>query len=362
MRDRRSLREPADAEGAGSPGSSGGGIDDEITGRDDLAHGPLRASSSADQAGPLDEPALDGCADRSAPVPHGRTAVRTWPLLILALPASIAVWSGWVGIGQMTGFGEIRPFPGIWNSFHLDTAVTLPVGVEAYAAFALRAWLTSNPAVSDRTRRFARWSAISAMALGMSGQVAYHLLTQAGVTRAPWGVTTLVSCLPVLVLGMGSALAHLLRSDSAAARAAAGNMGQFLPAGTGRPDRSAAPLREPADQGQYRTLAKGPRSAEESAGPRPDDGTSRQRIADGARLYPGADGRARPPARIRIADAKAAASKLITSGQRISRRSLRSAGMQGSNADLGMLARYLRAAPPSQTHLIENPARRCGLP
>ena len=168
MRDRRSLREPADAEGTGSPGSSGGGIDDEITGHDDLAHGPLRASSSADQAGPLDEPALDECPDRSAPVPHGRTAVRTWPLLILALPASIAVWSGWVGIGQMTGFGEIRPFPGIWNSFYLDTAVTLPAGVEAYAAFALRAWLTSNPAISDRTRRCARWSAISAMVLGMT--------------------------------------------------------------------------------------------------------------------------------------------------------------------------------------------------
>lgn len=103
----------------------------------------------------------------------------------------------------------------------------------AYAAFALRSWLTSNPAVSDRTRRFARWSAIAAMALAMSGQVAYHLLTQAGVTRAPWEVTTLVSCLPVLVLGMGSALAHMLRSDCAADS----NIGQFLPAGTGRPDR-----------------------------------------------------------------------------------------------------------------------------
>ena len=79
--------------------------------------------------------------------------VRPWPLLILAAPAAVAVWSGWVGIGQMTGFGEIQPLPGIWNSLHLDTAVTLPVGVEAYAAFALRAWLTSNPAVSDRTRR-----------------------------------------------------------------------------------------------------------------------------------------------------------------------------------------------------------------
>ena len=62
--------------------------------------------------------------------------------------------------------------------------------VEAYAAFALHAWLTSKPTVSDRTRRFARWSAIAALILGMAGQVAYHLLAQAGVTRAPWEVTT----------------------------------------------------------------------------------------------------------------------------------------------------------------------------
>jgi hypothetical protein len=143
--------------------------------------------------------------------------VRSWPLLVLAAPAAVAVWSGWVGIGQMTGFGEIRPLPGIWNSLHIDTAVTLPVGVEAHAAFALRAWLTNSPAVSDRTRRFARWSAIAALVLGMAGQVAYHLLSQAGMTRAPWEVTTLVSCLPVLVFGLGSALAHLLRSDAAAA-------------------------------------------------------------------------------------------------------------------------------------------------
>ena len=29
----------------------------------------------------------------------------SWPLLILALPAAVAVWSGWIGIGKLTGFG-----------------------------------------------------------------------------------------------------------------------------------------------------------------------------------------------------------------------------------------------------------------
>jgi hypothetical protein len=114
----------------------------------------------------------------------------------------------------MTGFGVVRPLPGIAESVRINTAITLPLGVEAYAAFALRAWLSASMAVSARTRRYARWSAIGSLVLGMAGQVAYHLLTQSRTTRAPWGVTTLVSCLPVLVLGMGTALAHLLRADA----------------------------------------------------------------------------------------------------------------------------------------------------
>jgi hypothetical protein len=124
------------------------------------------------------------------------------------------VWSGWVGIAQKTGFRLVRPLPGIWPSLHLDTAITLPVGVEAYAAYALRAWLIRDPAISARTRRFARWSVICSLALGMAGQVAFHLMAQAGMVRAPWAITTVVSCLPVLVLGMGTALAHMMRADA----------------------------------------------------------------------------------------------------------------------------------------------------
>src|SRR5580700_6406600 len=156
-------------------------------------------------------------ADRSlAAVRPGRT-VRSWPLLVLAVPAAAEVWSGWVGIAQKTGFGQVTPLPGIWPSLHLDTAITLPVGVETYAAYALRAWLARDNWISDRTRRFAKWSAICSFALGMAGQVAYHLLAQAGAARAPWPITTVVSCLPVLVLAMGTALAHMLRADAGAA-------------------------------------------------------------------------------------------------------------------------------------------------
>jgi len=152
--------------------------------------------------------------DQSAAVSSGARTVRSWPLLVLAAPAAAEVWSGWVGIAQKTGFGLVSPLPGIWPSLHLDTSITLPVGVEAYAAYALRAWLSSEQPVSGRTRRFAKWSAICSFALGMAGQVAYHLLAQAGTARAPWLVTTIVSCLPVLVLAMGTTLAHMLPADA----------------------------------------------------------------------------------------------------------------------------------------------------
>ncbi len=177
--------------------------------------------------------------DRSAAT-GPRSAVRSWPLLVLAAPAAAEVWCGWVGIAARTGFGLISPLPGIWPSLHIDTTITLPVGVEAYAAYALRAWLAPAGAVSQRTRRFARQSAIFSFALGGAGQVAYHLLEQAGITRAPWAVTTIVSCLPVLVLAMGTTLAHMLHGDAMATAPGPGAPGDQ------HPDRSADQVR--ADQ------------------------------------------------------------------------------------------------------------------
>jgi hypothetical protein len=133
-----------------------------------------------------------------------------WPLVIMALPAAVAVWSGWVQLGMMCGFGVVQPLPGI-VPWHINTAVTLPVGTEAYAAFALGAWLHS--ATAERAKKFARNSAIGSLALGVSAQVSYHLLAASGATRAPWPVTVLVSSVPVVVLGFGAALSHLLRQD-----------------------------------------------------------------------------------------------------------------------------------------------------
>jgi len=99
--------------------------------------------------------------------------------------------------------------PGSWAT--IDSAITLPIGVETYGAYALYVWLSGR--VPDRARRFARWSAIASLGVGALGQVAYHLLVASGATAAPWWITMLVACLPVAVLGMGAALAHLVRNS-----------------------------------------------------------------------------------------------------------------------------------------------------
>jgi hypothetical protein len=141
-----------------------------------------------------------------------RPLVRTWPVLVVGLGAFIAIWAGWVELGRLTGFGIVHPLPGIWDSFKLNTAIVLPLGMDAYAAFALKVWLT--PGIPHRARRFARWSTVAALLVGMAGQVAYHLMAAQNMTTAPWQITTAVSCLPVIVLGLASALAHLVRADN----------------------------------------------------------------------------------------------------------------------------------------------------
>lgn len=170
-------------------------------------------ATDVEPAGAPQIAAVAGAVETAAPEPTGAAPrpLRSWPVLLLALPAFVAIWSGWVGIGGLTGFGVVHPLPGIADGVRLNTAITLPIGVETYAAFALRVWLSGR--VPARARRWAKWSAIGSLALGAAGQVAYHLLAARHVTAAPFQVTVLVSCLPVAVLGMGAALAHLMRDD-----------------------------------------------------------------------------------------------------------------------------------------------------
>jgi hypothetical protein len=135
-----------------------------------------------------------------------------WLLLLIAAPAAVEVWSGWIGLGALCGFGEIHPLPGIWGSLQINTDITLPVGMEAYAGYGLYAWLASN--AGEKVRTFARRSAIGALILSCVGQVAYHLLAAGHLRRAPSPVVVLVACLPVVVLAFAAALTHLMHADA----------------------------------------------------------------------------------------------------------------------------------------------------
>ncbi|GAY11771.1 ABC transporter permease [Pseudonocardia sp. N23] len=178
----------------------------------DAPAGPVdvAAESTTARAGVDVAPApVEPPAETPGPVAGWRGRVRAWPLVLIAAGAFVAIWGGWVGLGELAGFGPIRLLPGIADHWVINSAITLPLGVEAYAAYALRVWLAGQTR-SRRARLFAARSAVGALVLGALGQVAYHVMTAAGITVAPWWITTFVSVLPVVVLGCGAALTHLL--------------------------------------------------------------------------------------------------------------------------------------------------------
>ncbi|MEU4420628.1 ABC transporter permease [Actinoplanes sp. NPDC024001] len=167
-----------------------------------------REVSPAEQAV---DPSVVELAAITEAAPGTVAAVRrpvTWPVLVLCLPAFVAVWGGWVGMGEMTGFGLVKLLPGIADDFLINSAITLPIGVETYAAYALYVWLSGR--VNASAQKFAKWSAIGSLLLGGMGQLTYHLMVTAGWQTAPWPITAAVSCIPVAVLGMGAGLAHLM--------------------------------------------------------------------------------------------------------------------------------------------------------
>ena len=196
--------------------------------------------------------------------------------------------------------------------------------MEAYAAYALRAWLADGYVVSGRTRRFAKWSAICSFALGMAGQVAYHLLAQAGTARAPWPVTMIVSCLPVLVLAMGTTLAHMLRADAGAGH------------GTGGPAADRPPYRSHEDPAR-----PGPNQPASAGTPAETGPATRTATVPQQDHRPGP--RTNAPGQTETNQARLIAGRLAAAGKPVSRRALRSRGIRGSNAVLNALAREINA-------------------
>jgi hypothetical protein len=165
----------------------------------------------------------------------------------------------------------VRPLPGIWDDLVLNTAITLPIGVEAYAVYALAVATDSRP-LSAPTRRYAWASAGAALVLGMVGQIAYHLLDAAGVTSAPWWVVAAVSCLPVGVLGAASLLWHLAADVTGATSASSPRPSPSSSEGSSRTSSprssraSSRVRRRRADDETLRTLVAQARALRPSAG------------------------------------------------------------------------------------------------
>jgi hypothetical protein len=136
-------------------------------------------------------------------------------LVPIAAAAFVATWGGWVGLGEMTGFGEQNLLPGFvaddkWSTVNL--VITLPLMVESYAAYAMNVWFSK--ASSRRARAFAGASSVLSLLLAATGQISFHVLESERIRIAPTWLTGLVAVLPVLVLGMAAAL-HLLSRDEA---------------------------------------------------------------------------------------------------------------------------------------------------
>ncbi len=138
----------------------------------------------------------------------------------------------------------------------------------------------------------------------------------------------IVSCLPVLVLAMGTTLAHMLRTDAEAARDSAVRG----PADNHLPDQ--APVSQGGLGEDYRT---GQRTVKATGLPADTRQPGRERIAreqatQDPRSVPRHEDRARLIAR-----------QLTADGVSVSRRALRSAGARGSNELLNAVAREVHA-------------------
>lgn len=130
----------------------------------------------------------------------------------IALSAFVATWGGWVGLAEKTGFGEVNLLPGFvkrgeWATVNLG--ISLPLGVEAYAAYAMSIWFGTG--YTRKAKRFAALSAVFSLLLAAAGQVSFHVLEAKQIEHAPDWLVGFVSCLPVLVIGMAAALHHLTR-------------------------------------------------------------------------------------------------------------------------------------------------------
>ena len=136
-----------------------------------------------------------------------------------------------------------------------------------------------------------------------------------------------MSCLPVLVLGMGTALAHMLRADAGTAAEPPGNR-------TPGPATPRFPAWSCEDQAGPARDQAAPQAPLAASGPSAGTRTAPQQDHDATAAAPSLPG---------IGQARLAASRLTAAGKPVSRRALRSEGIRGSNQALNALARMINA-------------------
>jgi hypothetical protein len=58
-----------------------------------------------------------------------------WPLFLVAAPAAVAIWSGWVGLSGMCGFGPVNLLPGSGAASAIASAlVTILIAIGCASA------------------------------------------------------------------------------------------------------------------------------------------------------------------------------------------------------------------------------------
>lgn len=111
-----------------------------------------------------------------------------------AVSAAVSSFSGLRSLAIATG----------WPN---GLAVLLPGAIDAYAMTATRIWLAGSM-TSSAARRFARWNALLAIGLSLTGNGLWHLLA-AHVITVSWPIVVIVGAVPPGVLGLLSHLAVL---------------------------------------------------------------------------------------------------------------------------------------------------------
>lgn len=122
----------------------------------------------------------------------------------------------WLGIGIVAAAAAVMSFSALRRlAERADVAPALawllPVAIDAAIVVATRVWLIGS--AGGRITRYARFLALSALALSVAGNATEHAMAAYSVV-SPWWVLVAVSAVPPVTLGATVHLAALLASDT----------------------------------------------------------------------------------------------------------------------------------------------------